>query len=45
MRRQSLLASIFFAALAAFALPGHAAYPDKPIRLIVPSAPGVRPTC
>lgn len=43
MRRQALLASIFFAALAALPLASFAAYPDKPIRLIVPSAPGGAP--
>ena len=43
MRSQSLIATIFFAALAAFSLPGKADYPDKPNRLIVPSAPGGAP--
>ena len=43
MRRQSLLVSIFFIALAAFSSSSFAAYPDKPIRLIVPSAPGGAP--
>jgi tripartite-type tricarboxylate transporter receptor subunit TctC len=43
MRRQSLLVSIAIAALAALALPCFAAYPDKPIRLIVPSAAGGAP--
>lgn len=43
MRRQALFASIFFAALAALSLASFAAYPDKPVRLIVPSAPGGAP--
>ncbi len=43
MRRQALFASIFFAALAALPLASFAAYPDKPVRLIVPSAPGGAP--
>ena len=43
MRRQSLLASIFFVAIAAFSTASFAAYPDKPIRLIVPSAAGGAP--
>jgi tripartite-type tricarboxylate transporter receptor subunit TctC len=43
MRRQSLLVSIAITALAAFAVPCFAAYPDKPIRLIVPSAAGGAP--
>ena len=41
MRFRSFLA--IFAALAALSLPGFAAYPEKPIRLIVPSAPGGAP--
>lgn len=43
MRRQSLLAGIVFTALAAVSFSSFAAYPDKPIRLIVPSAPGGAP--
>lgn len=43
MRQRSLLLSLVFAALAALSLPGLAAYPEKPIRLIVPSAPGGAP--
>ncbi len=43
MRRQSLLVSMLFTALAAFSSSSFAAYPDKPIRLIVPSAPGGAP--
>jgi len=43
MRRQSLLVSMLFAALAAFSSSSFAAYPDKPIRLIVPSAAGGAP--
>lgn len=43
MRQRSLLLSLVFAAFAALSLPGLAAYPDKPIRLIVPSAPGGAP--
>ena len=43
MRRQSLLASIFFVAIAAFSTASFSAYPDKPIRLIVPSAAGGAP--
>lgn len=43
MRRPSLLASIFFTALATLSLASFAAYPDKPIRLIVPSAAGGAP--
>lgn len=43
MRRQSWLMSIFFAALSVFATSSFAAYPDKPIRLIVPSAAGGAP--
>ncbi|NMM07752.1 tripartite tricarboxylate transporter substrate binding protein [Polaromonas sp.] len=43
MRRQSLLVSIFFTALAVFSPASFAAYPDKPIRLIVPSAAGGAP--
>jgi tripartite-type tricarboxylate transporter receptor subunit TctC len=43
MRRQSLLASIFLVAIATFSTASFAAYPDKPIRLIVPSAPGGAP--
>jgi tripartite-type tricarboxylate transporter receptor subunit TctC len=43
MRTRSLLLTIAFAALSAVCLPGFAAYPDKPIRLIVPSAPGGAP--
>ena len=43
MRPRSFLLSILFAVLAGLALPGLAAYPEKPIRLIVPSAPGGAP--
>jgi tripartite-type tricarboxylate transporter receptor subunit TctC len=43
MRRHSLLASIFFVAIAAFSTASFAVYPNKPIRLIVPSAPGGAP--
>ncbi len=43
MRLRSLLVAPVFAALAAFSTAGVAAYPDKPIRLIVPSAPGGAP--
>jgi tripartite-type tricarboxylate transporter receptor subunit TctC len=43
MLRRFLLPLIVLAALAGAALPGLAAYPDKPIRLIVPSAPGGAP--
>ena len=43
MRLRFLLPSLVLAALAAISLPALAAYPDKPIRLIVPSAPGGAP--
>jgi tripartite-type tricarboxylate transporter receptor subunit TctC len=43
MRKRFLLLNLVFAALAAVAMPGLAAYPDKPIRLIVPSAAGGAP--
>jgi tripartite-type tricarboxylate transporter receptor subunit TctC len=43
MRRQFLLLSMLFTALAAFSSCSLAAYPDKPIRLIVPSAAGGAP--
>ncbi|SDE96942.1 Tripartite-type tricarboxylate transporter, receptor component TctC [Variovorax sp. CF079] len=43
MRLRSLLPSLVLAALAAISMPALAAYPDKPIRLIVPSAPGGAP--
>ena len=43
MRARSLFASLFLAVIATLALPGLAAYPEKPIRLIVPSAPGGAP--
>ncbi|WP_114972181.1 Bug family tripartite tricarboxylate transporter substrate binding protein [Rhodoferax ferrireducens] len=43
MRKRFLLLNLAFAALAAVAMPGLAAYPDKPIRLIVPSAAGGAP--
>ena len=43
MRQRFLRLTFFFAALAAVAMPGFAAWPDKPIRLIVPSAPGGAP--
>jgi tripartite-type tricarboxylate transporter receptor subunit TctC len=43
MRRPSLLTGLLFAALAAFSSSSFAVYPDKPIRLIVPSAPGGAP--
>jgi len=43
MRQRLLRLTLAFAALAAASMPGLAAYPDKPIRLIVPSAPGGAP--
>lgn len=43
MRQRSLLLTLAFALLAAVSLPGWAAWPDKPVRLIVPSAPGGAP--
>ena len=43
MLRRFLLPLFGLVALAGFAMPGFAAYPDKPIRLIVPSAPGGAP--
>ncbi len=43
MRLRSLLPSLVLAALAAVSMTALAAYPDKPIRLIVPSAPGGAP--
>ena len=43
MRLRALLCTLALATLAAVSLPGLAAYPDKPIRLIVPSAPGGAP--
>jgi tripartite-type tricarboxylate transporter receptor subunit TctC len=43
MRRHLLSFTLALAALASATLPAFAAYPDKPIRLIVPSAPGGAP--
>lgn len=43
MLRRFLLPLLVLAALAGVSLPGLAAYPEKPIRLIVPSAPGGAP--
>jgi len=43
MRLRFLLPSLVLAALSALSLPALAAYPDKAIRLIVPSAPGGAP--
>jgi tripartite-type tricarboxylate transporter receptor subunit TctC len=43
MLRRFLLPALACVALAAASLPALAAYPDKPIRLIVPSAPGGAP--
>jgi tripartite-type tricarboxylate transporter receptor subunit TctC len=43
MRLRFLLPAFVLAALAAISIPAVAAYPDKPIRLIVPSAPGGAP--
>lgn len=43
MRLRFLLPSLVLSALAAISLPALAAYPDRPIRLIVPSAPGGAP--
>ncbi|MBG9388329.1 Bug family tripartite tricarboxylate transporter substrate binding protein [Caenimonas aquaedulcis] len=43
MLRRLLLPVLVLAATAGLAWPAHAAYPDKTIRLIVPSAPGGAP--
>jgi tripartite-type tricarboxylate transporter receptor subunit TctC len=43
MRRRFLLFTLAVAVAAAASMPGLAAYPEKPIRLIVPSAPGGAP--
>ncbi len=43
MRLRALLLLVL-AALSAVSMPGLAAYPDKPIRLIVPSARAAHPT-
>jgi tripartite-type tricarboxylate transporter receptor subunit TctC len=43
MRQRFLSFMLALAALAAAPMPGLAAYPEKPIRLIVPSAPGGAP--
>ncbi|NDZ13519.1 tripartite tricarboxylate transporter substrate binding protein [Variovorax sp. WS11] len=43
MRLRSLLPALVLATLSALSLPALAAYPDKPIRLIVPSAAGGAP--
>lgn len=43
MLRRFLLPLLGLVTLAGFAMPAFAAYPDKPIRLIVPSAPGGAP--
>ena len=43
MKKRSLWAGLVLAATAVLPLSGFAAYPDKPIRLVVPSAPGGAP--
>ena len=43
MRKRFLWLTLVLAALATVSMPSLAAYPDKPIRLIVPSAPGGAP--
>ena len=43
MRPRALLCALVLAAVAVVSMPALAAYPDKAIRLIVPSAPGGAP--